>query len=97
MICLWAVRLAWHIGARHKGEDYRYVHMRKRWMEKSERYYYIAAFTYIWMMQALFSLVVNSSALYVSLYSTGDELLITDYIGISVWVFGFLFEVIGDC
>ena len=32
LISIWGVRLALHIGCRHtKGEDYRYVAMRKRW------------------------------------------------------------------
>jgi steroid 5-alpha reductase family enzyme len=24
LVCIWAFRLAYHIGKRHKGEDYRY-------------------------------------------------------------------------
>jgi len=29
-LAIWAVRLAWHIGVRHTGEDYRYVSLRER-------------------------------------------------------------------
>lgn len=50
LVSLWGLRLAYHIGRRHKGEDYRYVNMRERWMAKSERTYYINAFSYIFMM-----------------------------------------------
>jgi len=50
LVGLWGLRLAWHIGRRHKEEDYRYKAMRDRWMVKSERTYYIYAFTYIFMM-----------------------------------------------
>ena len=59
-------------------------------------------FGYLWramgmfMLQAFLSLIVNSSALYVEIYSDSDELIWLDYLGIGVWLFGFLFEMIGD-
>jgi len=31
LVHIWGLRLAWHIAARHKGEDARYVEMRKIW------------------------------------------------------------------
>lgn len=98
LIVLWGLRLAYHIGARHEKEDYRYVNMRNRWMEKGTRYYYIAAFFYIFMMQGLFSLITNSAALFISIYSqTGNnELNWLDYLGTAVFLFGFIFEVVGD-
>ena len=33
MVGVWSIRLAWHIGARHTKEDFRYVDMRNRWMQ----------------------------------------------------------------
>ena len=48
------------------------------------------------MMQGLFSLICNSAALYVEIYSAGQPLIWSDYLGIAVWLFGFLFEWIGD-
>lgn len=57
---------------------------------------------YLWramtmfMVQAAFSLVVNSSALYVEIYSDSDSLIWLDYVGIGVWCIGFLFEWVGD-
>ena len=48
------------------------------------------------MMQGIFSLVVNSAALYISIYSSASEAQITDYLGTGLWIFGFLFEAIGD-
>ena len=50
----------------------------------------------MFMLQAFLSLIVNSSALYVEIYSDSDELIWLDYLGIGVWLFGFLFEWIGD-
>jgi len=50
LIAIWGLRLAYHIGARHNTEDYRYVDMRNRWTAESQSYYYFAAFTYVFMM-----------------------------------------------
>lgn len=58
-------------------------------------YYYFAAFTYVFMMQALFSLIVGASALYVSIWST-NSVFVLDFIGLAVWVFGFVFELVAD-
>jgi steroid 5-alpha reductase family enzyme len=58
-------------------------------------YYYFAAFTYVFMMQALFSLIVNSSALFVSIWSS-DEFFLLDVVGAAVWAFGFIFELVAD-
>ena len=96
LVTVWALRLAWHIGSRHSGkEDFRYQDMRKRWTAVSNGYYYWAAFIYVFMMQALFSLIVNSSALMVSIWSTGEFFLL-DVIGAAVWAFGFIFEMVAD-
>jgi len=67
-------------------------------MDKGERYYYIAAFFYIFMMQGLFSLITNSAALFITIYSQSgnNELNWLDYLGTAVFLFGFIFEVVGD-
>jgi steroid 5-alpha reductase family enzyme len=64
-------------------------------MQKGWCFYYFAAFTFVFMMQAFFSLVVNSSALFISFWSNSD-LYFLDWIGFGIWVFGFGFEVISD-
>jgi steroid 5-alpha reductase family enzyme len=49
---LWGLRLALHIGKRHKPEeDYRYVAMRERWMARGgKKLYYFSAYMYIFIM-----------------------------------------------
>jgi steroid 5-alpha reductase family enzyme len=96
LICIWGLRLAWHIGSRHSGqEDFRYQDMRKRWTERSQGYYYWAAFIYVFMMQALFSLIVNSSALFVCIWS-GPDFFWLDVVGAVVWALGFFIELLAD-
>jgi len=96
LVSLWGLRLALHIGSRHSGvEDFRYQDMRARWNKVGTTYYYWAAFGYVFMMQALFSLVINSSALLVSIWSKG-EFFPLDVVGAVIFAFGFLFEVVAD-
>ena len=51
---------------------------------------------FVFMMQAFFSLIVNASALFISLYSPPSGLKATDYIGMSIWLTGFVIEAVSD-
>jgi len=90
----WGIRLLYHISVRHNGEDFRYQEMRRDWTEKGG--YLWRAFVFIFMLQALFSLIVNSAALFVSIYSNSAYLIWIDFVGIFIWAFGFIFEIVGD-
>ena len=68
--------------------------MRRDWTEKGG--YLWRAFVFIFMLQALFSLIVNSAALFVSIYSNSAYLIWIDFVGIFIWAFGFIFEIVGD-
>lgn len=94
LVFIWALRLGLHIGLRHKGEDFRYVNFRQTW--HAEGNYWWKTFLYIFGMQGLFSLIVNCSALYVTIFTTNSDLIWLDYTGIAIWVFGFIFEWVGD-
>jgi steroid 5-alpha reductase family enzyme len=48
------------------------------------------------MLQAFFSVLVNSASLYTSIYSGSNELYWPDYVGLAIWIIGFAIEVIGD-
>jgi steroid 5-alpha reductase family enzyme len=48
------------------------------------------------MLQGLFSLIVNSAALYTAIYSASTTLIWPDYVGAAIWLFGFVFEWVGD-
>ena len=98
LVCLWALRLSAHIAMRHDGtEDYRYQAMRRKWEKKGKLYYYVAAFFYVFILQAFFSLIVNASALHVSLYSTKDyQYTAFDYAGLAVFILGFLIQASAD-
>jgi steroid 5-alpha reductase family enzyme len=69
-LLIWGLRLSVHIGCRHKGEDYRYVHMRERFMRGGLCCYYISAYLYIFILQGFMSLIVDVPVLYTTMYSS---------------------------
>jgi steroid 5-alpha reductase family enzyme len=64
-------------------------------MAKGTITYYWNAFSYVFMMQALFGLVVNGAALYIT-KNSGSALALTDYIGLGVAASGLLIESVAD-
>ena len=96
MVSVWGIRLALHIFCRHKGEDFRYADMRKRWMKRGFCYYNTMAFFSIFILQGIFSLITNSSCLYTLIYSPQNEFKWTDYAGILVWSAGLIIETVAD-
>ena len=67
-------------------------------MERGGGYYgYLwRAFLYVFMLQGLFSLICNSAALYVLIYSKSDVIW-SDIVGVCIWYFGFMLEIVADC
>lgn len=96
LVLIWALRLSIHIGVRHTKEDFRYQDMRRDWMKKGIVAYYIIAFWFVFMMQGLFSIIVNAASLYTTIYSENNTLIWSDYLGAIVWLLGFVIEVVGD-
>lgn len=97
VIAVWAFRLAIHIGSRHKGEDYRYVIIKKRWEHRGPVGRFISAYLWVFGMQGLFSMVNNAAAIYIMRYSVkGAEFGPFEIVGGLMWIIGFLFEAVGD-
>lgn len=94
LVSIWGLRLSYHIGVRHTKEDYRYVDMRTRW--NAEGNFLLKAFTYVFMLQALFSLITNSAALFCIIFTDDSTMGWTAWTGLAIWIFGFAFETIGD-
>lgn len=102
IVWFWGARLAHHIWARHTREDYRYKKMREDWEAQGTCTYFTKAFGFIYLMQGVFATIVNTSALFVNLYSMPGpdgsrlDLWYTDGIGFAVWLLGFGLEYIAD-
>jgi steroid 5-alpha reductase family enzyme len=91
-ICIWGLRLSWHILLRHKGEDFRY----RQWRESWGKYGVIKAFFYVFMLQGLLMLIIASPVLVINTALIDVPLSVFDYGVFVLWIVGYLFEAIGD-
>lgn len=91
---LWGIRLAYYLFKRNAGkpEDYRYVNLRKRWGNK---FALLKAFLNVYALQGVLLYLISLSV--INVFEKGDKgLILIDYIGLVIWIIGYLFEVIGD-
>lgn len=92
MVLAWGVRLAVHIGLRHrsKPEDGRYQAMRKGW-----KYPRLQSYTHVFLTQGFFMLLVASPIL-LFFNDNAQELHWYNFVGLAIWLVGFLFEAVSD-
>jgi steroid 5-alpha reductase family enzyme len=93
LVLFWGLRLSSHIFLRNikKEEDYRYKKFKKDWGDL----FYIRSYFQIFLLQGLLMILVSSPIILIS-SSQFVTLGIFDYIGISLWIIGFLIETISD-
>ena len=93
LISLWGVRLYLHIKRRNqgKGEDFRYVNFRKAW----GKWVVPRAFFQIYMLQGALLYIISLPVI-LKPQSPPPTIHWMLYLGIAVFLIGFLFEVIGD-
>lgn len=92
LIALWAFRLSIHILIRNKGkkEDPRY----QKWREDWGKWFLPRTFFQVFILQGALLLVVVLPAVTAVLF--GGEISLLDYVGVSIWIIGFIFETVGD-
>lgn len=93
LITLWSLRLSFHIYFRNRGkkEDYRYENWRKEW----GKWFYLRTYFQVFILQGALLLLIVSPAILSTLY-VGNNLNILDFLGIVIWIVGFVFESVGD-
>ncbi len=94
LLSLWAVRLAWFIGARNTGhgEDFRYAKWRR---ERGQSWWWFSYFK-VFVLQAVIAWII-SMPLYFAITSPAPiGLNAWDFAGAMAFAIGFLFEAIGD-
>lgn len=92
LVTIWGLRLAAHIGLRHKGrpEDGRYKAMRAKW-----KYQSLQSFTNVFMLQGFFMLLVSTPIILI-MHSSLVCFHWYNALGIVIWLVGFVFEAFGD-
>jgi steroid 5-alpha reductase family enzyme len=93
LVSVWGLRLAWHIHARNRGkaEDYRYLAWRREW----GRWFYLRSYAQVYLLQGTLLFLVSLPVMIIN-ESQGKALDVLNGIGVCVWLFGFLFESVGD-
>lgn len=94
LIIIYAVRLFTHITLRNwnKPEDYRYVAMRKKWGNK---FPILKAYVNVFLLQGVISYFVSLPIIAVNA-SPAQDLDVLSFLGLAVWIIGFVFESVGD-
>jgi steroid 5-alpha reductase family enzyme len=90
LVNCWAIRLAAHIFARHRGEDHRYAAMRARF---GRRWWWWSLFQ-VFLLQVILIWFLPAPLVAAMLIRTPLALL--DYLGIALAAVGLLFESIAD-
>lgn len=93
LVSLWGLRLGFHLFRRNwnRKEDYRYQAMRKSW----NKFPLVQSYFKVYMLQMFLMFTISYPIIYINTTSI-KGLNILDYVGILVWIVGYLFEVIGD-
>lgn len=93
-VSIWGGRLALHLAKRNigKGEDFRYVNMRKRW---GTHFAKLKAFLNVFVLQGVLLMIVSMPILFV-MTGTSNQFYWWNAVGILFWIIGFAYEVIGD-
>ncbi|MCX8124887.1 MAG: DUF1295 domain-containing protein [Spirochaetes bacterium] len=94
LVILWGLRLSVYIfyRKRGKGEDPRYTAMRNK---NPGSFWIISLFKVFWLQGLLLTIISLSAQIGIAAESP-KEILISDYIGITIWLTGFIFETVAD-
>lgn len=94
LVVIWGMRLTLHLGVRNigKGEDYRYVLMRK----KRGQAWWILSYPLVFLLQLSLILIISLPIYWVFINDGSRELGAIDLIACLLWAIGFLFESVGD-
>jgi steroid 5-alpha reductase family enzyme len=92
LLAIWALRLAWYITRRNhgKGEDRRYQEIR----ERNDPGFAVKSLYLVFWLQAGLAWVISLPLL--GAFATNAPLGWLDYLGVALWVLGFVFEAGGD-
>ncbi|MBC7461221.1 MAG: DUF1295 domain-containing protein [Thermoleophilia bacterium] len=98
MATVWAARLAWHIGSRHKRsttEDWRYANWREQW----GALWWLRSLGQVYLLQAVLGTLVAVPLVVVGASSGArgwwwDAWLVG--LGVVVWAIGLTIEIVGD-
>jgi steroid 5-alpha reductase family enzyme len=95
LVAIWGLRLSVYLAWRNigKGEDFRYQEFRRKYGEKN---YWWISFFQTFLLQGILMWIISLPLLGTNLNSSSQSLGILDFLGILIWIIGFVFEAGGD-
>ena len=93
LVSVWGLRLAWHIHARNRGkaEDYRSM----AWSLEWGKWFYARSYLQVYLLQGALLFLIALPVLIINRVAGGTFGFLGG-IGVGVWLFGFIFESVGD-
>ena len=93
-VTVWGLRLSTRIYLknRNKAEDFRYKAMRERWGKNVA----LQSFVSVFMLQSLIIFTIALPVTLSNIYGTAINLSVVSWLGIALWIKGFIFETVGD-
>jgi steroid 5-alpha reductase family enzyme len=93
LVTVWGLRLGIRIFRRNrgKGEDPRYVKFREAW----GKYFALRSYFQLFLFQGII-LMLNVTPVLLIMAGIRKNMVWSDFLGLAVWVTGFLFESVGD-
>jgi len=94
MVTIWGLRLSIYLAWRNigKGEDFRYQKFRKDFGK--DRYWWYSFFS-VFLLQGVLMWLISMPLLGAQ-FNAGNNLGILDFLGVAIWIIGFVFEAGGD-
>ncbi len=91
---IWGLRLGVHILLRNwgKGEDFRYAAWRQEYGRRWWWYSYLQTF----LLQGGLMVSISAPLLFAQFYPMPARLTAFDFVGVAIWLIGFIFETVGD-
>lgn len=95
IVTVWGLRLTGYLTWRNagKGEDFRYRQFRQNYGEK--RYWWISFFQ-TFLLQGILMWLISAPLLGGQINSGSVSLGVADYLGVTLWIIGIIFEAGGD-
>lgn len=94
LLALWAIRLAWYIGARNigHGEDFRYA----KWRRERGASWWWFSYVKVFVLQAVIAWIISLPIYYAISAPVPIRFNAWDFAGAIVFAIGFFFESLGD-
>jgi steroid 5-alpha reductase family enzyme len=94
LVTVWGLRLSIHIGIRNWGkpEDFRYA----KWREENGKRWPLFSYLQVFLLQGLLMWIIAAPLISIRVTDGIPPLSPLAVIGALVWVYGFIFEAVGD-